>query len=207
MEWNLPIETCLHYGDSISIYTFLIRPIIEYKGRKVEIEIDSRRSVLILKSVIKSYFNIEMWWQILTIDETKVPIDENIEPLLYHNIRNGSCIHVAIRNLQREMHNENKCISINYCGKPTELAVCLNKDDDIFAIREKIFDSGINPEKYEIRISNKMLDQYRQTKHGKKYPEPDWKNVHSIDLYPKHVQGENSELPTRPKQFECITFF
>ena len=39
-KWNIPIDACLFYGNTISIYTFSISFFVEYKGKMKHISID-----------------------------------------------------------------------------------------------------------------------------------------------------------------------
>lgn len=202
LKWDTPIDTALHYNDSIQIYTFLVKFFIEYHDEKIEIEMDSRRSILILKSVIKRHFQIPIHSQLLSIDGELIV--DNIEPLLYHNIKENSLVNVS-RKVADADESKMKCISISYCGKPTEHSLYLDEVDTIYTIREKVFDEGINPEKYMIRLNDQMLDQVRQTLHGKTYADINWKSVHCIELYPKHVCAEPVEVLKQPKLFEWNT--
>ena len=97
VKWNLPIDTCMFYGDSIKIYTFMINVSIEFKGETRFLEINSRRSILILKSQIKKLFGIKISEQILLINEENV-ID-NIESMLFYKLTDSS--HVIVEKVEK----------------------------------------------------------------------------------------------------------
>lgn len=199
IEWSLPVETCMFYGDFIQIYTFMITISVEFKGKAKRLEIDSRRSILILKSQIKQLFGVKICKQILVINEEI--IIENIESMLYHNLSDNS--HVIVKEADVDHTLPNKNIPIKFNGKPTDNSIVITTEDTIFTIREKIFDENINPEKYTIRVKDHMLEEFRQTRHGKKYPKIS-RDLEFIDLYPKHVQNDLVEVIKKPQSHKNL---
>jgi len=202
VNWNQSIDSCQHYGPSIQIFTFLIHIQVHFNNQSLRLEVDSRQSILSLKSIIKKHFNIPIVDQILTFNGAIV--HDNIESLIFYRIVENSSVYVALKQPSENRAESSKQVMIKYCGKPTGITVLINKHDDVFTLREKIFDLDINPDKYQIRLNDKMLDDLRQTRHGKRYYSLNIENVDSVDLYPKHVTTASSDLPKKPKTFECI---
>lgn len=201
VNWNHTIENCLHYGTSIQIFTFLIHVNIHFNKQTLKIEVDSRQSILSIKSLIKKHFDIMIADQILTF--RGLTIHDNIEPLIFYKLKENSSLYVTSKEQTQEQTGKEALIK--YCGKSTGISMLLNKNDDVFTIREKIFDKGINPEQYQIRLNDKMLDHLRQTSNGKQYYNHQFDHVESIELYPKHVDTKVSttSLHKKPKLFKC----
>jgi len=202
VKWNQSIDSCLHYGSSIQIYTFLIHIQVHFKNQSLRIEVDSRQSILSLKALIKKHFDILVVDQILTFNETI--IYDNIESLIFYKINENSSVWVSLKLPKADINDSGKKVLIKYCGKPTGITLLIDKSDDLFSIREKISDSDINPDKYQIRLNDKMLDHLRQTRQGKQYYSLKIDDMDSIDLYPKHVTTNAPiSLLRKPKTFEC----
>lgn len=200
IKWDLPLEICLHYGETIKIYTFLINICVKFINRSLEIKVDSRRTTLFLKSLIKAHFGLPIAQQVISFNGHI--IHDNFESLTFHKLKQNSCVYVTLKEVSDELLSRE--FSLKYCGKPIEFKVLLDKQDDAFSIREKIFDQGINPEKYVIRLNNQMLDQVRLTRHGKKYSRINIENLENIDLYPKHLRSRMPDcLFKKPMFYEC----
>ena len=196
LDWHIPIGTCLHYGRVIKIYSFLIKIFVEYENQTpILIEIDSRKSILKLKYEIRKRLGLKVSDQILTFEDKT--IDDNMESLIYHKLRHNSHVRVRKRDVHREATGHKKKINIHFCGQPSDSIIDLTNQDDVFTMREKLCDVGIDPDKHVIRFKDQMHNRPKLTHQGKQYPRLVLDHLDNIDLYPMEPQEKDVHEVTR----------
>jgi len=57
-KWDIPIEACLFYGDTISIFKYIVYIYVEYEQLKIRLEVNLTHGIKKLKEIFEKYLKV-----------------------------------------------------------------------------------------------------------------------------------------------------
>ena len=146
-KWNIPIDACLSYGETISIYTFSVRFFVEYMGKIKQISIDKRNTMIQVMSHIARAFQLKGRFELYSADM----IISNVE-----SIEKGQTLKLV------EV-NSMKIFVKTLTGKAIQIHV--KPDDSIENLKVLIYiyiEENIPPEQQRLIFNGEQLVDGRQ---------------------------------------------
>ena len=99
-DWNVPIDACLFYGESIYFFSHELNLNIHYWDKKIQIKMDHKNSIKDLKSKLFYIFR-----QDLTLRFRQVILSDDSRRLVGYGIINDSDIYIQEDNIEELSRN------------------------------------------------------------------------------------------------------
>ena len=92
-KWDIPIEVCLFYGDTISIFKYIVFLNVKYEQLTFQIEVNLTHGIKNLKKKIEYHLKVYFEYAALKF-ENKLLEDES-KSLIYYGLTEESTIFVC----------------------------------------------------------------------------------------------------------------